>query len=72
MEEAFEGALARARGGGEIPVYAGGDPKALARFLVSTLHVQAADDRRRSGPDAAGEERQRDDHPRDGEARQGG
>jgi TetR/AcrR family transcriptional repressor of nem operon len=40
--------------GGEIPVAAGGDPKALARFLVSTLHVQAADDRRRSGADAAG------------------
>ncbi len=54
MEEAFEEALARARGAGEIPVAAGGDPKALARFLVSTLHVQAADDRRRSGADAAG------------------
>jgi len=46
--------LARARGAGEIPVAAGGDPKALARFLVRGLHVQAADDRRRSGADAAG------------------
>ena len=43
-----------ALGGPGDPGAAGGDPKALARFLVSTLHVQAADDRRRSGPDAAG------------------
>jgi TetR/AcrR family transcriptional regulator, transcriptional repressor for nem operon len=35
-EEAFEGALLRAREAGEIPVDS--DPKALARFLVNTLH----------------------------------
>ena len=35
-EDAFEGALIRAREDGEIP--AGSDPKALARFLVNTLH----------------------------------
>jgi len=35
-EEAFTGALARAREAGEIP--ADGDPKVLARFLVSNLH----------------------------------
>jgi TetR/AcrR family transcriptional regulator, transcriptional repressor for nem operon len=35
-EEAFEGALVRAREEGEIP--ADSDPKALARFLVNTLH----------------------------------
>lgn len=41
-------------GAGETPVAAGGDPKALARFLVRGLHVRAADDRRRSGADPAG------------------
>lgn len=35
-EEAFEGALIRAREAGEIPESA--DPKAQARFLVNTLH----------------------------------
>jgi TetR/AcrR family transcriptional repressor of nem operon len=35
-EEAFTGALARAQEAGEIP--ADGDPKVLARFLVSNLH----------------------------------
>jgi TetR/AcrR family transcriptional regulator, transcriptional repressor for nem operon len=35
-EEAFAGALVRARAAGEIP--AEGDPKVLARFLVSNLH----------------------------------
>lgn len=35
-EEAFERALVRGRASGEIP--ADKDPKALARFLVSTLH----------------------------------
>ena len=35
-EEAFTGALARAQEAGEIPV--DGDPKVLARFLVSNLH----------------------------------
>jgi TetR/AcrR family transcriptional regulator, transcriptional repressor for nem operon len=35
-EEAFAGALVRARGAGEIPAQA--DPKVLARFLVSNLH----------------------------------
>jgi TetR/AcrR family transcriptional regulator, transcriptional repressor for nem operon len=35
-EEAFMGALVRARGAGEIPAQA--DPKVLARFLVSNLH----------------------------------
>jgi TetR/AcrR family transcriptional regulator, transcriptional repressor for nem operon len=35
-EEAFVGALVRARGAGEIPAQA--DPKVLARFLVSNLH----------------------------------
>jgi TetR/AcrR family transcriptional regulator, transcriptional repressor for nem operon len=35
-EEAFEDALVRAREAGEIP--ADSDPKALARFLVNTLH----------------------------------
>ena len=35
-EDAFERALARGRATGEIP--AAKDPKALARFLVSTLH----------------------------------
>src|ERR671916_1592838 len=34
-EEAFAGALVRARAAGEIPA---GDPKVLARFLVSNLH----------------------------------
>ena len=48
-EEAFTGALARARESGEIP--AEGDPKALARFLVSNLHglrvlARAGSDRR--------------------------
>jgi TetR/AcrR family transcriptional regulator, transcriptional repressor for nem operon len=35
-EEAFEDALVRAREAGEIP--ADSDPKALARFMVTTLH----------------------------------
>jgi len=35
-EEAFHGALGRARDRGEIP--SEGDPRALARFLVNTLH----------------------------------
>lgn len=35
-EDAFERALARGRAAGEVP--ANKDPKALARFLVSTLH----------------------------------
>lgn len=35
-EAAFEGALARARENGELS--ANSDPKALARFLVNTLH----------------------------------
>ena len=36
MEDTFEDALTRARKTGEIP--ADSDPKALARFLVNTLH----------------------------------
>jgi TetR/AcrR family transcriptional repressor of nem operon len=48
-EEAFTGALVRAQGAGEIP--AEGDPKVLARFLVSNLHglrvlARAGSDRR--------------------------
>ena len=48
-EEAFTGALDRARESGEIP--AGKDPRALARFLVSNLHglrvlARAGSDRR--------------------------
>ena len=48
-EEAFEGALVRAREAGEIP--ADGDAKALARFLVNNLHglrvlARAGSDRR--------------------------
>lgn len=48
-EEAFTGALVRAQGAGEIP--ADGDPKVLARFLVSNLHglrvlARAGSDRR--------------------------
>jgi TetR/AcrR family transcriptional repressor of nem operon len=35
-EDAFEGALARARDRGEI--HSDSDPRALARFLVNTLH----------------------------------
>jgi TetR/AcrR family transcriptional repressor of nem operon len=35
-EDAFERALVRGRAAGEVP--ANKDPKALARFLVSTLH----------------------------------
>jgi TetR/AcrR family transcriptional repressor of nem operon len=54
-EEAFTGALVRAQGAGEIP--AEGDPKVLARFLVSNLHglrVQArAGSDRRTLEDAA-------------------
>jgi len=48
-EEAFTGALVHAREAGEIP--AQGDPKVLARFLVSNLHglrvlARAGTDRR--------------------------
>lgn len=48
-EEAFAGALVRARDAGEIP--AGSDPNVLARFLVSNLHglrvlARAGSDRR--------------------------
>jgi TetR/AcrR family transcriptional repressor of nem operon len=35
-EDAFQAALQKARDGGEVP--SGGDPRALARFLVNTLH----------------------------------
>jgi TetR/AcrR family transcriptional repressor of nem operon len=35
-EDAFENALVRGRAAGEIP--ADRDPRALARFLVNTLH----------------------------------
>jgi TetR/AcrR family transcriptional repressor of nem operon len=55
-EEAFTGALARAREAGEIP--ADGDPKVLARFLVSNLHglrvLARAGADRRTLEDAAG------------------
>ena len=55
-EEAFTGALARAQEAGEIP--ADGDPKVLARFLVSNLHglrvLARAGADRRTLEDAAG------------------
>lgn len=35
-EDAFQAALQKARDGGEVP--SGSDPRALARFLVNTLH----------------------------------
>lgn len=54
-EEAFTGALVRAQGDGEI--LAEGDPKVLARFLVSNLHglrvLARAGSERRTLEDAA-------------------
>jgi len=55
-EQAFEGAVIRARAAGEIPADA--DPRTLARFLVSNLHglrvLARAGTDRQSLEDAAG------------------